>query len=129
MAISEHVAKKIQSEAKMFKFGAITDDNLGENLRVTIIAAGFDGSTLEGLGESPVLTDGATPVDGVEADTEEIPQDSLLTEESLEELVLVDPDGEEIRPMPTGTSTKPDDKQTPTVVTTEVDPLSILNRR
>lgn len=40
-AISEHVAKRIQSEARMVKVGAITDKDLGEKLRVTIIAAGF----------------------------------------------------------------------------------------
>ncbi|QKZ15666.1 cell division protein FtsZ [Spirosoma sp. KUDC1026] len=45
MAISEHVAKKIHTEARMFKFGAITDKELGDKLRVTIIAAGFDGTT------------------------------------------------------------------------------------
>lgn len=42
MAISDHVAKRIKAEANMFKFGAITDSTLGKNLRVTIIAAGFD---------------------------------------------------------------------------------------
>jgi cell division protein FtsZ len=45
MAISEHVAKKIHTEARMFKFGAITDTELGDKLRVTVIAAGFDGTT------------------------------------------------------------------------------------
>ena len=45
MAISEHVAQKIQAEARMFKFGAITDEKLGDKLRVTIIAAGFEGTT------------------------------------------------------------------------------------
>ncbi|GAB3943591.1 cell division protein FtsZ [Spirosoma harenae] len=53
-AISEHVAKKIAKEARMFKFAAITDDNLGEKLRVTIIAAGFEGTSklLDKLGPS-----------------------------------------------------------------------------
>ncbi len=45
MAISEHVAQKIQTEARMFKFGAITDEKLGDKLRVTVIAAGFEGTT------------------------------------------------------------------------------------
>jgi cell division protein FtsZ len=114
-AISEFVSHKIQSEAKMFKFGAITDDNLGENLRVTIIAAGFDGGPLDGLAGTispvgdtviqdpePQPEQNDTPLDGVLLD--EVPQD-----EEKEELVLVDTDGEEepeIR--------LPVDKQTPT---------------
>jgi cell division protein FtsZ len=99
----------------MFKFGAITDDNLGENLRVTIIAAGFDGGPLDGLAGTispvgdtviqdpePQPEQNDTPLDGVLLD--EVPQD-----EEKEELVLVDTDGEEepeIR--------LPVDKQTPT---------------
>lgn len=68
MAISEHVAKKIQTEARMFKFGAITDKNLGDSLRVTIIAAGFDGTTtlmdqLKGTGDSQVLIDSTIKTD------------------------------------------------------------------
>ncbi len=112
MAISEHVAKKIQSEAKMFKFGAITDDNLGENLRVTIIAAGFDGTDLEGLKgivqvdeEPDVLPFGGLDANGLP----ENGQDELDGE-----LVLVDADGDEMDPNPMGLSTKPGDKETPT---------------
>lgn len=68
MAISEHVAKKIQTEARMFKFGAITDKNLGDSLRVTIIAAGFEGTTtlmdqLKGTGDSQVLIDSTIKTD------------------------------------------------------------------
>ncbi|WP_020605463.1 cell division protein FtsZ [Spirosoma spitsbergense] len=114
-AISEFVSHKIQSEAKMFKFGAITDDKLGENLRVTIIAAGFDGGPLDGLeGTMPPVVETViqepepqpeqddTPQDGVSLD--EVPQN-----ERKEELVLVDADGEE-----EPETRMPVDKQTPT---------------
>ncbi|MCX6214176.1 cell division protein FtsZ [Spirosoma sp.] len=114
MAISEHVAKKIQNEAKMFKFGAITDDALGESLRVTIIAAGFDGTTtlMEQLKDTSVQN---TPV-LVEPDPEPeiLPQEPFLQPEPVNELVLVVDDGEEIDPNPVSLSAKIDDKQTPT---------------
>ena len=111
MAISEHVAKKIQHEARMFKFGAITDDSLGDKLRVTIIAAGFEGSTIEGFGEAPKET--GTVVDITQpVDTE--PKDDLLSDETDDELVLVDDEGNETDPEPPSMSTKSDDKQTPT---------------
>ncbi len=112
MAISEHVAKKIQSEAKMFKFGAITDDNLGESLRVTIIAAGFDGTTtlMDQLKDTTVHDN---PVEA-EVAPDELPESVLEQEEPKEELVLVDADGDEIDPNPVGLSVKSDDKQTPT---------------
>ena len=112
MAISEHVAKKIQSEAKMFKFGAITDDNLGENLRVTIIAAGFDGTDLVGFeGIAPVDEEPEVlPFDGLDSDS--LPADGLG--ESDGELVLVGADGDEIEPNPVSLSTKSSDKETPT---------------
>lgn len=119
MAISEHVAKKIQTEARMFKFGAITEENLGENLRVTIIAAGFDGSSglLEQLGTT---TEPEQPVAQVEPVLEpepepaqpELPQ-SPVAETSEPELVLVDSENEEIEPAP-AVSVKADEKQTPT---------------
>lgn len=111
-AISEFVSHKIQSEAKMFKFGAITDDNLGENLRVTIIAAGFDGGPLDGLaGTMSTVGDTATQ----EPDQDDTPQDGVtldevLQDETMDEMVLVDADGEEEEPQ----IRLPADKQTPT---------------
>lgn len=84
MAISEHVAKKIQAEAKMFKFGAITDETLGENLRVTVIAAGFNASnTLTEQLKGSV--DNTEPVLKSTADVElpvkeEQPEESVLLE-------------------------------------------------
>lgn len=112
MAISEHVAKKIQSEAKMFKFGAITDENLGENLRVTIIAAGFDGTTTL-MDQLKDTTQPDVPVEPEDV-LADLPEDSLDQDDRKEELVLVDSDGEEIDPSPQGLSVKSDDKQTPT---------------
>ncbi|MFD2932753.1 cell division protein FtsZ [Spirosoma flavum] len=112
MAISEHVAKKIQSEARMFKFGAITDDNLGEGLRVTIIAAGFDGTTTL----MDQLKDTTQQNNHIDANTEsdDLPDAEMEQNEPTDELVLVDADGDEIDPNPVNLSVKSDDKQTPT---------------
>ena len=114
MAISEHVAKKIQAEARMFKFGAITDKDLGENLRVTIIAAGFDGTTtLMDQLKNPAIKEITPQVEVIEiANSADLPKDVL--EETTDELVLVDSDGDEVDPNPVGISVKSDDKQTPT---------------
>ncbi|WP_420150383.1 cell division protein FtsZ [Spirosoma sp.] len=112
MAISELVAKRIQAEARMFKFGAITDENLGESLRVTIIAAGFDGTTtLMDQLKSPASPDKELPVIE-EPDMVEQPEDGLH-DDSTGELELVDPDGEPIDSKSV-VSIKNDDKQTPT---------------
>ncbi len=105
MAISEHVANKIQSEAKMFKFGAITDENLGESLRVTIIAAGFDGT-------NPAILKPAEVIPGLEPVA--LPEAVVEQDAPTEELVLVDGDGDEIDPNLVGVGLKPEDKQTPT---------------
>lgn len=40
--IWQYVLSQVGGEARMFKLGTITDDSLGEKLRVTIVAAGFD---------------------------------------------------------------------------------------
>ena len=40
--IWQFVLSQVGGEARMFKLGTITDDSLGEKLRVTIVAAGFD---------------------------------------------------------------------------------------
>ncbi len=44
-AINQHVSDRIQAQARMMKVGAITDNTLGDKLRVTIIAAGFGPTT------------------------------------------------------------------------------------
>ncbi|GAB3705328.1 hypothetical protein GCM10027592_37680 [Spirosoma flavus] len=128
MAISEHVSKKIQSEAKMFKFGAITDDTLGDKLRVTIIAAGFDGTSklMEQLKKpddevvqektadtNPVVDDKDNNSGDVDAQLNE-PTGSLEGEEEPSgDLVLVDDEGSEVDVKPPVTL-KNDDKKTPT---------------
>ncbi len=73
MAISEHVAQKIQTEARMFKFGAITDEKLGDKLRVTVIAAGFEGTT-------KLMDQLKTPHDSVAAEIP-IPIDETVEDE------------------------------------------------
>ncbi len=40
--ITTHVSEEIKGEAHLFKLGTIIDDSLGEKLRVTVVAAGFD---------------------------------------------------------------------------------------
>lgn len=114
MAISEHVAKKIQTEARMFKFGAITDDELEDKLRVTIIAAGFDGTNalmdqLKNTTDSEELVE--EPVDSEET---EQPEAALEQEEPVDGLVPVDADGDEVGTEPVGVTVKVDEKQTPT---------------
>ena len=53
--IWKYVLSQVQGEARMFKLGTITDDSLGERLRVTIVAAGFDSieSPIPGVTLSP----------------------------------------------------------------------------
>jgi cell division protein FtsZ len=111
MAISEHVAKKIQAEARMFKFGAITDESLKDNLRVTIIAAGFDGTTtlmdqLKGTVEPEINLDSQ-----IDAELSDAPQDGSIPEETTDELVPVDAEGDEL-PMPVGVTDKVQEKET-----------------
>lgn len=117
MAISEHVAQKIQAEARMFKFGAITDKTLGERLRVTIIAAGFDGTNAITGQPSETVEYGADvalpPADQPEPAQERVPVDAGgfdavpvgVTDKVQEEATMTGPGGITIiRPdlMPTG---------------------------
>lgn len=109
MAISEHVANKIQAEAQMFKFGAITDENLKDSLRVTIIAAGFDGTTtlmdqLKRRDDSDAVVDDAPKMD--------IPQNGFDQEEPTNELIPVD--AEESDTMPVGVTAKQEEAATMT---------------
>jgi len=97
MAISEHVARKIQTEARMFKFGAITDEKLGDKLRVTIIAAGFEGTTtlMDQLKskdemEAVVAEPEAEIVDEIAPD--ELPEAELIAPVDVPEPVVVGPD-------------------------------------
>ena len=108
MAISEHVAKKIQAEARMFKFGAITDENLKDSLRVTIIAAGFDGTTtlMDQLKGTPVESE---VIENAELSTDLL-QDDPDQEEPTDELVPADADG--VDTMPVGVTDKIPEKET-----------------
>ena len=103
MAISEHVAHKIQAEARMFKFGAITDENLKDSLRVTIIAAGFDGTNAimghpNGTANSDADSSGTPAMD--------LPQDGLDRGGQTNELVLVDSVIEDTDTVPVGMTEK-----------------------
>ncbi|GAB3642983.1 cell division protein FtsZ [Spirosoma arcticum] len=104
MSISEHVAKKIQAEARMFKFGAITDEGLKDSLRVTIIAAGFDGtSTL-----MDQLKRTIDPEDNVDIGLSiDLPKDELSEEEPTDEPVL---DG--VDTLPDGITDQVQEKET-----------------
>lgn len=117
MAISEHVAKKIQTEARMFKFGAITDELLEDKLRVTIIAAGFDGTDalMEQLKNTVDVTAVAEP-EAVHQETPDVepPMAEVDQSESADELVLVDAAGDDVPAEPVGVTAKADEKQTPT---------------
>lgn len=105
-AISEHVAKKIQAEARMFKFGAITDDTLKDSLRVTIIAAGFDGTNtlMEQL-------KGTVQPDIVDIISEaDLPPDDIDQEEPTNELVPAEADDVDVDAMPVVATDKVQEK-------------------
>lgn len=115
MAISEHVAKKIESEARMFKFGAITDESLGENLRVTIIAAGFDGSgtLMEQLKNSLAAPAVSPEPEQVPAPADELPEEELVDQLPAEgEPVLAGADNAPTADEPAGVTAKTEDAQT-----------------
>lgn len=40
--VTEYINERIQIKAKLFKHGFAVDENLGDKVRVTIVAAGFD---------------------------------------------------------------------------------------
>ncbi len=73
--IWKYVLSEVQGEARMFKLGTITDDSLGDKVRVTIVAAGFDsidsgiklppGHRSGGKGEEPILVNGKPIADAI----------------------------------------------------------------
>ncbi|MCY7353332.1 MAG: cell division protein FtsZ [Cytophagaceae bacterium] len=75
--IEEKIGKEVGTEADMFKLGYIVDDLLGEGMRFTVIAAGFNLSETTVLRppraeivaapESEVVAEKATPLPVVEA--------------------------------------------------------------
>lgn len=83
--IWQYVLSQVGGEARMFKLGTITDDSLGDKLRVTVVAAGFDsiespipGIQLKGVKGQPQQA----PVI-VEEPKEEIPEPVAVDEEEL----------------------------------------------
>ncbi|WP_342086477.1 cell division protein FtsZ [Dyadobacter sp. OTU695] len=94
--IWQYVLSQVGGEARMFKLGTITDDSLGDKLRVTVVAAGFDSI------ESPIP---GIQLKGVKGQPQqapvvlEEPKDELPPVEVEEELVLT---GELEENTPTG---------------------------
>ncbi len=76
--IWQYVLSQVGGEARMFKLGTITDDSLGDKLRVTVVAAGFDSI------ESPIP---GIQLKGVKGQPQQPP---LVVEEPKEELAPVE---------------------------------------
>ena len=82
--IWQYVLSQVGGEARMFKLGTITDDSLGDKLRVTVVAAGFDSI------ESPIP---GIQLKGVKGQPEPTP---VIVEEPKEELPPVVVEEEEL---------------------------------
>lgn len=79
--IWSYVLSQVGGEARMFKLGTITDDSLGDKLRVTIVAAGFDSveSPLPGTELHDVTkVEAPAPVEEIEIYND--PKDTITTE-------------------------------------------------
>jgi cell division protein FtsZ len=63
--IWKYILSQVGGEAHLFKLGTITDDSLGDKLRVTVVAAGFDSI------ESPIAGVESTPEAETETTTQE----------------------------------------------------------
>lgn len=83
--ISEYIVQKIGEEARLFKIGAIFDDNVGPKMRVTIIAAGFETNSGAIIAPMPLVKEdaGTSAEVVVEADSE-----TLTDQDDKPELVL-----------------------------------------
>jgi cell division protein FtsZ len=79
--IWKYVLSQVQGEARMFKLGTITDDSLGDRLRVTIVAAGFDSV------ESPIPGVTLTPKE--EKPVQEVKSEGGRADERYEDTVTV----------------------------------------
>ena len=66
--ISEYIVEKIGSEARLFKIGAIFEDELGPKMRVTIIAAGFETAGSAVIASSPAVAN--VPADDADTSAE-----------------------------------------------------------
>ena len=85
--IWKYILSQVGGEAHLFKLGTITDDTLGDKLRVTVVAAGFDSvdSPIAGM-EGMVTPEPETPI------SEEVPvvEDQVPFQEEVDEIVLVE---------------------------------------
>ena len=113
--IWQYVLSQVGGEARMFKLGTITDDSLGDKLRVTIVAAGFDSI------ESPIP---GIQLKGLKGKPEE---NVVVVEEPIEELTPIQEDelvltGELEENTPTGSIDLVLDDET---VTHGFDPINI----
>lgn len=86
--IWQYVLSQVGGEARMFKLGTITDDSLGDKLRVTIVAAGFDsiespipGMQVKGVTKQPEVVVAPVP----EPIGEEMEEESFVLSGELEE--------------------------------------------
>ena len=84
--IWKYILSQVGGEAHLFKLGTITDDTLGEKLRVTVVAAGFDSveSPIAGV-EGTVTTETESETQEIEPQTPDAPtavvEDTSLPEE------------------------------------------------
>lgn len=67
--IWKYILSQVGGEAHLFKLGTITDDSLGDKLRVTVVAAGFD--SIE------------SPISGIEGMPSPEPEAEILTAEEV----------------------------------------------
>ncbi|WP_373515536.1 cell division protein FtsZ [Persicitalea sp.] len=78
--IWKYVLSQVGGEAHLFKLGTITDDTLGDKLRVTVVAAGFDSI------DSLVLPSGTPSEGNLDGETEGVAE---ATESALEDSGVV----------------------------------------
>ncbi len=99
--ITKYVTEQVQGEHALFKLGTIFDESLGDNLRVTIVASGFDPN------------DGGIPIpvkagsgDGTETDNEVVPGSLAGLEKEPDSYIKVEgvtpPRQAELEVTPTG---------------------------
>jgi len=85
--IWQFVLSQVGGEARMFKLGTITDDSLGDKLRVTIVAAGFDSieSPIPGmeLRNSVKIKPAISPAQEAIINAERIELEKIIVEEEL----------------------------------------------
>lgn len=100
--IWKYVLDQVGGQAHLFKLGTITDNTLGENIRVTVVAAGFDGVMPHPAKSEPELVTETEPIDQaedlaevLEADESLVPElaadNEVVTPTSADVLVMVSP--------------------------------------